>query len=876
MRQFLCWLGILTILDLLHRAPVPNPGMTTDTYDHSGTASQQKRLYECQGFRFSGHQGEGYCGSIPTVGADSWITAFCQGSAKNGKQPPMSSSSNRPTAPFTAVQKRSYKRACRRAILNGFSHYHGHRMQVEDFPPALVQKLQSEFKPPRGPQTYKTAVPCKGRLTCLHWNPGGLAQTTLAEIRLWLQRHPVDIVVLTETRWSFSATWSDKAWIYVHSASADYKSGGILIMISRRLACPEQIGHQAIVDGRLVHVRVHFDSRALDILAIYQHVDSRNKLSAQQREQIWDALNTALDKQPSRNNLICAGDFNCSLDSHPPWIGTSSYKWHGRMTTGSTHRDQARLQGILKLHGLTAINTWGASGATYVHGETTSRIDHFLIKLLASDGISKQVQFLTDADFVPANSTHHIPILCNVRAKHMAYQTYDRPTSCTYMQRSQCRIAGLQETQAWHDLRQQVVTAVHADHQALSPEALIQKIHDQVSIAFHQFFSPKNPPVTQADLSVVHQTIVDKWHFKKQLWHLANTGRVNLSTMMQAWHHRSRYQVLQRTQQKALRQARKEQFQALCHEVSNAAHVHDTHSMFNIINRFAPKRPLTRARLRGPDGTIADQYMAHSLTVAFVKQMWQGPSRLPTFFDAPPGIPFELAELADAVAKVHTNKSVAQPFLPGVVWRSAPWEVASFVYSLLQDWWSQSPPIIPKNWKDSWLFFLPKPGKPNTHPDQLRPISLMEPLGKIVMGLITIKIKACIFPLLNQLPQFGFLPYRAATDAILRVSRHSRCVREMVAANRRTTKNQIDNQAKLTICGGLSLFLDLNRAFDSADRCAIFEHLIQLGTPPNLVQLAASWHEDTHYNLSFRGTTTSIPVGKGLRQGCKLAPPVVG
>ena len=38
-------------------------------------------------------------------------------------------------------------------------------------------------------------------------------------------------------------------------------------------------------------------------------------------------------------------------------------------------------------------------------------------------------------------------------------------------------------------------------------------------------------------------------------------------------------------------------------------------------------------------------------------------------------------------------------------------------------------------------------------------------------------------------------------------------------------------QAKLTICGGLSLFLDLNRAFDSADRCAIFEHLIQLRHP---------------------------------------------
>ena len=702
------------------RSPVPIPGMASSRSMHSTSAPTQKRLYECPGFQHIGHQGEGYCGSISTVGADSWITTFCQDSAKHGKQPPMSNRSNRPTAPFTAVQKRSFKRACRRAILNGSSHYHGRCMSVEDFPPALVQKLHAESPSTRCPRTHCTAAPSKGRLTCLHWNPGGLAQSTLAEIRLWLQRHPVDIVVLTETRWSFSSTWTDKAWMYVHSASDDYKSGGILIMISRRLACPEQLGHQAIVDGRLVHVRVHFDSRALDILAIYQYVDNRTMISAQKREQVWDALNTALHKQPSRNNMICAGDFNCSLDSHPPWIGTTSYKWHGRMTTGSTHPDQARLREILQLHGLTAINTWGASGATYVHGDTTSRIDHFLIKMLACDGLSKQVQFLHDADFVPANSTHHIPILCNIRAKHMAYQTYERPTSCTFMQRSKCRTAGLQETQAWHCLRQQVVEAVHADHQALTPEALIQKIHDQVSVAFHQFFSNKTQDVSQANLTTVHGAIVDKWYFKKQLRHLAQTGQKTLSKIMQAWQFRSRYQVLQRAQQKALRQARKEHFQDLCQEVSNAAHIHDTHSMFNIINRFAPKRPLARARLRGPDGAIADQYMAHSLTVAFVKRMWQGPSSLPTYHAAPPGIPFELEELVEAVAKVHTNKSVAQPFLPGVVWRSAPREVASFVYCQLQGWWSQSPPHHPQKLEGLLVIFPPKTRKTQYAPGPIK------------------------------------------------------------------------------------------------------------------------------------------------------------
>ena len=73
------------------RSPVPIPGMASSRSLHSTSATTQKRLYECPGFQHIGHQGEGYCGSISTVGADNWITEFCQGSAKNGKQPPMSS-----------------------------------------------------------------------------------------------------------------------------------------------------------------------------------------------------------------------------------------------------------------------------------------------------------------------------------------------------------------------------------------------------------------------------------------------------------------------------------------------------------------------------------------------------------------------------------------------------------------------------------------------------------------------------------------------------------------------------------------------------------------------------------------------------------------
>lgn len=100
----------------------------------------------------------------------------------------------------------------------------------------------------------------------------------------------------------------------------------------------------------------------------------------------------------------------------------------------------------------------------------------------------------------------------------------------------------------------------------------------------------------------------------------------------------------------------------------------------------------------------------------------------------------------------------------------------------------------------------------------------------------------------------------------------SRSIRALVTAHRRTVQTQMCPNHKFKICGGLSLFLDMTRAFDTACRSTICNHLFDLGTPEHLIQLVASWHENTHYNLVFQGTTTKVRVGKGLCQGCKIAP----
>ena len=254
---------------------------------------------------------------------------------------------------------------------------------------------------------------------------------------------------------------------------------------------------------------------------------------------------------------------------------------------------------------------------------------------------------------------------------------------------------------------------------------------------------------------------------------------------------------------------------------------------------------------------MADQYLAHSLTVAFVQEMWAGPDRLPTYSDRAPGIPFTLDALTRAIAGLNPHKSVAQPFLPAIIWKSAPIQVATALYRQLQVWWSCSPPIIPQSWKDSWIYFIPKPGKPNTHPSQMRPISLMEPLGKLVLGLIANRIKIFLGPILICSPHLGFMPHRATLDAIQRVANHSRAIRALVGFQSRSVVQQMTQVPKLVICGGLSLFLDMSRAFDCANRQVLFDHLHDL--EPHLI--FSNWLPvGMNILITLSSSTTPVPL----------------
>ena len=150
--------------------PVPIPG----TAECDFLQMRQTQLTDFSGFRRNSCEGEGCRGTTTTTEADQWHSIFYDVAAKCGHPPPVSGNTELTSSPYTSVQKRSYRRACRRAINNGYAHYHGQTLQVNDFPPTLVQKLRThagtgvKALPMKMPRSTRSP-----RLTTLFWNPGG-------------------------------------------------------------------------------------------------------------------------------------------------------------------------------------------------------------------------------------------------------------------------------------------------------------------------------------------------------------------------------------------------------------------------------------------------------------------------------------------------------------------------------------------------------------------------------------------------------------------------------------------------------------------------------------------------------------------------------
>ena len=106
-------------------------------------------------------------------------------------------------AAFSNVQKRSLRRAIRRAQLTGCAWYRGKCYTADQFP--SMHKQQPAPVPKEHAVRYTKTFAPRHRLQVGQVNVGGLSQQRLQEVKQWARAAEIDVLVVQETRWSFEA-----------------------------------------------------------------------------------------------------------------------------------------------------------------------------------------------------------------------------------------------------------------------------------------------------------------------------------------------------------------------------------------------------------------------------------------------------------------------------------------------------------------------------------------------------------------------------------------------------------------------------------------------------------------------------------------------
>eukprot|EP00435_Cladocopium_sp_Y103_P031115 s475_g7.t2 len=838
-------------------------------------------LYNMLTFAEGSYRGEG--GSSAMGAAEEqpeWLHLLSQQpcSKRHGIQPPFHGNQIIWHPQQSKIVKRSLKRALRRAQRDGLAWYHGRCYVPDNFPSNMKGSLPtvSAGHAPDNVTSRRCNVKHQDRrrVRYLNWNCNGLSAGKLTEIKAWMRAQGIQVGILTETRWRYENSWEDEHWSMIHTGSSSHAGMGILCLIDKQLCKPHDIRWRPVIDGRVLHVQLRLSSRCMDVVGVYQHTQAPTKQRRTERALLWQELDACLHHLPRRNVLLLTGDFNCSLLASQSYTGPAEFVWKNGLVKGAQHPDQDQFMQLLRNHGLCALNSFNPKlGPSYVKGNSCSRIDYALTRKQFADGMAKAVCYIWEAPFVAEDGEGHVPMIGQL-LKLWIPPTWDSTNAgITYQQRLQGRTESQASTERWRGFLQESGMKLHHRlEQALTSDfdaALIPDLHCIASHSFCQWFpaghtSPSNHP----DIAG-HQILHNKWHHRKIY---LSFHKPCLQSVFSAWRHLTRFCVLKRQQHRHAYQVRKLKFQDAIQSAQKAADQHDSFKLFQIINGFCPKLPRKRIQLRNASGQLATPVEELAILKHHVQDIWSGPATFPVCIPDDTGLPFTEGELLRMLQDIPTTKAVARPCAPGVIWKAHAPMLAPLLYQLLQVWWSHPVPHIPAWWRDSWLLLIPKPRKPPTSPALLRPLALQEPLGKCLIGLLTRVAVRESNHVMIRYPLWGYLQLRSTQDPILRITNHCKAVRSMMEAHRSNVFARARGAQRHRICGGIKVFVDLSRAFDSVCRPTLFAKLVTLPVNPKIIQLLTLWHQHTNYHVSHNGTDHAVEVGKGVRQGCRAAP----
>ncbi|CAE7939773.1 Pol, partial [Symbiodinium necroappetens] len=126
--------------------------------------------------------------------------------------------------------------------------------------------------------------------------------------------------------------------------------------------------------------------------------------------------------------------------------------------------------------------------------------------------------------------------------------------------------------------------------------------------------------------------------------------------------------------------------------------------------------------------------------------------------------------------------------------------------------------------------------------------------------------------ILQDVPQYAYRAQASTADPLLRASQHCQQVRKMLDGCLDDRTSRLLQQKQPLLLGGMMVSLDLSKAFDSLTHEEMYLALTDTGMPTNLANVLVRIHIETKLHIVHKGHQQTVGMGRGLRQGCGVAP----
>ncbi|OLP82805.1 Craniofacial development protein 2 [Symbiodinium microadriaticum] len=259
------------------------------------------------------------------------------------------------------------------------------------------------------------------------WNAGGLTKPVLQELETYARDMRLDVIHIQETKWSEDYNWSGPDYVYVHSAGQNKldKVGGLLTMISTRIASSQDVQYNSAWAGRLLHVRIPAGNASLDLLNAYQYSANDKPGTAARRQQFLQKLQRLIAGLPRRNALILSGDMNTSCEPMPHVSGPYV------LPVGEYHKqDYKDFLHICEALSLIILNTWNnpkhGQIATFKFGQLSSQIDYIIVRRPQASNTARRAAVMADYPVAQwREGANHYPVMAYVPVPKRPWKTPD-------------------------------------------------------------------------------------------------------------------------------------------------------------------------------------------------------------------------------------------------------------------------------------------------------------------------------------------------------------------------------------------------------------------------------------------------------------------